>query len=209
LKEVKELKENTSAPWLSLEPWQKNSEAIALSVRLEKFAGTELRFQFKLSGNSSAVLIPSLAAEIAETAESEKTAGKTQRRDDLWKQTCLELFIGSDSVSSYFEMNLSPSGSWNFYLFDSYRSGMRRAGRSEMVTPLESVKTESDSIIWSGSLAMLDLRADLPAGLDLGTLVISATAVMQYQDGRIQYWALRHAGQKPDFHLRESFIVKL
>ena len=40
--------------------------------------------------------------------------------------------------------------------------------------------------------------------LDLG-----ASAVLEYTDGRRGYWALVHAGDKPDFHLRKSFVLRL
>jgi hypothetical protein len=46
--------------------------------------------------------------------------------------------------------------------------------------------------------------ADFPL---FGPLVLGASAVMEYQDGAKDYWALAHTGEKPDFHLRSSFTA--
>jgi hypothetical protein len=47
-------------------------------------------------------------------------------------------------------------------------------------------------------LAWLDRRAPLPLGV---------TAVIEDHAGRLSYWALAHASEKPDFHRVESFVA--
>jgi len=34
-------------------------------------------------------------------------------------------------------------------------------------------------------------------------------AVVKLRDGRVTYWALSHPGPRPDFHRRDSFLIKL
>src|SRR5664279_4486477 len=49
-----------------------------------------------------------------------------QRRDALWRHTCLELFLGRiDAAPGYLELNFALNGEWAAYEFDGYRSGQR------------------------------------------------------------------------------------
>ena len=45
-----------------------------------------------------------------------------RRRDRLWEETCLELFLGEEGSERYWEFNLSPAGHWNVYRFEFYVS---------------------------------------------------------------------------------------
>src|SRR5262245_47150312 len=47
------------------------------------------------------------------------------RCDRLWESTCFEAFLARAGSPEYWEVNLSPSGDWNVYRFDSERTGMR------------------------------------------------------------------------------------
>ena len=57
-----------------------------------------------------------------------------QRRDELWRTTCAEIFVALDDASDgkphtggpYLEFNFSPTGDWAAYRFDSTRTGMHR-----------------------------------------------------------------------------------
>ena len=40
------------------------------------------------------------------------------RKEELWKNTCLEFFLAVKDSSGYWEFNLSPSGDWNVYRMD-------------------------------------------------------------------------------------------
>jgi hypothetical protein len=51
-----------------------------------------------------------------------------------------------------------------------------------------------------------DFFGDFPL---LGPVVLGATAVVEYRDGTKDYWALAHKGEKPDFHVRESFVANI
>jgi len=50
------------------------------------------------------------------------------------------------------------------------------------------------------------------AGTPLGSspaLRVALAAVIEEQDGRLAYWALRHPPGNPDFHHPESFTLEL
>ncbi len=118
------------------------------------------------------------------------------RGDELWKSTCFEAFFGIAGHSSYWELNLSPSRkAWNLYFFDEYRKPAppRVAKDFQLVDVL--VRPESLSCV---------LRSEG----NLGLMAASLAAVIRTAGG-VFYFALKHCGPKPDFHLRESFVLSL
>jgi hypothetical protein len=175
-----------SSPPRPLSPFTASPRGISLSAELGR-EGDCLSFAFSLFGDASQLVFPELLP-----------AAKRARRDDLWQHTCLELFWGPPGESVYFELNLAPSGDWNLYQFSGYRQGMRPA---EVAAPPHLERSTGDRAIrWRGRL----VHDSLAAPIELG-----ATAVLQYADGAREFWALAHRGDKPDFHLRSSFVVSL
>jgi hypothetical protein len=128
-------------------------------------------------------------------------ADKFARVDRLWENTCFEFFLSSKNSDRYWEVNLSPSGHWNVYRFASYRKGMQE---EHAFTALPfSVIAGPDSMV-------------LALGADFTTLISSdeavdagISAVVRLIDGTLTYWALSHPGPRPDFHLRDGFILEL
>jgi hypothetical protein len=62
----------------------------------------------------------------------------------------------------------------------------------------------------AGSLtiaATLDLTPLVP--IASSPLDVGLAAVLESPDGTLSYWALRHAAGRPDFHHRETFVVRL
>lgn len=167
------------------------NDGLQIRVQLSLVDKKTLQFLFLLEGPPAAlrnVVWPS--------------AVQPERRNELWKTTCFELFFGPAGAMSYFEVNVSPSGDWNVYGFDDYRIGMRDTVvespfRSSETRPLPRVEGRLD-------LSSLGLRLE-----KTGDVVLGATAVMEYKDGEKEYWALAHKGEKPDFHVRSSFTVFL
>jgi hypothetical protein len=122
-----------------------------------------------------------------------------RRRDELWKATCLECFIGGPT-SSYQEWNFASGGDWAAYEFDGYRKEMRNA---EVENPAVQRTSTAD-------LARYEIDLVLNENFSLTLLQLSLTSVvLEKNDPKPFYWALSHAGPKPDFHLRESFTLEL
>lgn len=109
------------------------------------------------------------------------------RTDGLWKSTCLEVFWQPFGEASYSELNLSPCGRWAAYHFDHWREGMREA------------EVEAISIATSQSPTGLTLKASIAAPLSTPAQV-GLSAVIEHEDGGLQYWALAFPPGKPDFH---------
>jgi hypothetical protein len=189
---------------LGLHPFAETeaSRRLKLSFSVGRTA-SEIRFSFVLSGGRPVdvanLVLPGRSAD-----------GVVRRRDELWKSTCFEVFVGPVDDHSYLELNLCPSGDWNVYAFDAYRSGMRPAGDARAPSVAFEASSSGDHLIWTSTMAATGaLAGEVGEMLASPALVLSATAVLEYQSGEREYWALVHAGEKPDFHLRESFRVAL
>ena len=119
------------------------------------------------------------------------------RGEDLWKTTCFELFL-YDGAGRYREFNFSPSGQWAAYAFSGYRN------RSENLEPRRwpEIKHESGSEVFM--LTVFVDRRELE-----GAERAALAAVIEERGGRPSFWAMSHAGLKPDFHDPACFRIPL
>jgi hypothetical protein len=156
----------------------------ALTAEVAPGPGGGLALTYVLTGDIDALRIP--------------PAVLRRHRDGLWRHTCFEAFVMAGDGPAYLEFNLSPSGEWAAYTFRAYREG---------------------------AVLELDMPPDMACETDPGRLVLSAvlpgdrlpaaprlrlclSAVLEAQDGRLSYWALRHAPGKPDFHHTDAFALE-
>jgi hypothetical protein len=123
-------------------------------------------------------------------------AGKG-RGDDLWQNTCGELFLKDRGGNSYRELNFSPSERWAAYRFDGYRDGMAQA---EIPIPEVSSNVGQHLFVLTAILDVAILGDAGSAGL---------SAVIEEKDGTKSYWALAHPPGEPDFHDPACFTLPL
>lgn len=129
--------------------------------------------RFRIEGKIEAIAVPPPQPSV--------------RRDGLWQTTCCEIFWQPLGGSAYREFNLSPSGAFAAYDFDSWREGMRDA-------PLDAI-----AIFCAQHAGALELEASIAAMLGTPAQV-GMSAVIELADGRKQYWALAFPPGAPDFH---------
>lgn len=144
------------------------------------------RVVFRALGDLAAVKIP---------AQSQPA-----REDDLWKTTCFEIFWQADGTQSYREFNLSPSGKWASYKFDSFREGMRNA-------PVDGISIACSSASSNGD-GELVLEASILTDLPVPALV-ALNAIIEDMDGKRTLWALRFPDGKADFHSEVCRAMKM
>lgn len=120
----------------------------------------------------------------------------SERRNELWKSTCFEVFAQLGS-SEYIELNISPEGHWNCYEFTSYRNGMHE---SALVRNIDFKLETQDSSHYS-CLIKIWLQKPLRPHL------MGLTSVIKTQSEGLQYWSLRHSGDKADFHRSEDWLI--
>ena len=154
-----------------------------------------LELTFNLQAKSESDALKDLKVT---TAESLNNEANSERQDNLWIHTCFEAFFAKPDSEQYWELNVAPSGHWNLYQFDAYRSG----GREEpgAVTPTTTWKQDDRECCCSITLNLAPwwTEPQLPE--------LAITAVLENKTGEISYWALQHPGDRPDFHDRRGFL---
>ncbi len=136
--------------------------------------------EFRMDGHIPAVILPPTAA--------------LQRMDNLWQTTCFEIFWQPLGGTSYREFNLSPSGRWAAYGFDSFREGMRDA-------PVDAIAIAC-SLDENGLVLKASIAADLPAPAQ-----VALNAIVEHSDGGKQFWALAFPPGKPEFHSEANRLL--
>ncbi|WP_455211064.1 DOMON-like domain-containing protein [Kaarinaea lacus] len=160
--------------------------AYTISLNLSK-SRNEISAQFQLLGDTARIRWPKPSAEVTQGHE-------------LWKHTCFELFCSHPDSPKYWEYNFSPSRQWAIYAFDGYRqSAPSPATHPPVIEPPQL----------SDSAFTLQVRFNLEPQLNDKSLIIGVSAVIETIDDQRHYYALKHCGKKPDFHLRESFVLKM
>ena len=117
-------------------------------------------------------------------------------------------FRGPPGIPGYLELNFSPSGEWAAYRFDSYRQGMTPALEA---APRLALRRLPEALELQAEVQLGDRL--LAAGRDPETprrrLRIALSTVVEDREGRLSYWAVRHAAGRPDFHHPEGFALVL
>ncbi len=169
---------------LTLHPAAGPAPFSSLVANLRRERG-RLHIEYRVTGAVSALVLPRATAPA--------------RVDGLWRTTCFEVFLRPGAGAAYAEFNFSPSSAWAAYRFDDYRRG---AANAAVAAPEITTSAAGRAFTLS---ACLDLRHfALTPSARLGL-----SAVLETTDGAISFWALAHAGDKPDFHRADGFIARL
>lgn len=166
-------------------PGQSIHPDLAVTANLQWRDG-QLAITYRIAGAPASLSLP-------------RPAAVPQRRDGLWQHTCCEIFIAAADTPAYVELNFSPGGDWAAYAFSGYR---QPAQLPQGAPPPIATQAEPGGI---SLFTTVDANFLPPApGWHVGL-----SCVLEDTDGQRSYWALKHAGKQPDFHLRESFVLTL
>lgn len=122
------------------------------------------------------------------------TPDKLIRADFLWEKTCFECFfdVANSSSNDYFELNFCPTGAYNLYHFDDYR------------TPCTLPPKQADGLVFLSNTHKVlgDLSFHLGVKIDnirtSSIKKINPTAIIYHHDTSY-FYATEHANP-PDFH---------
>jgi len=176
----------TPFPSNSPDSEQKTSLDLSIDGEIERKEST-IDLVYVASGALSEVLWPTFVAHY-------------QRKDELWKHTCFELFILATNGTKYYEYNFSPSGNWNAYIFDDYRKGQQDLAIDKIEIEME--REHENKIILNSSIPLIETT-------QASTFKVGISAVIEDQKHQHHYYALSHLGERPDFHIHKSFILSL
>lgn len=179
----------TQAAELIAHPSTTSDAVRSLVAQLRTEASGIVVFEYALAADMSRIRVPA--------------SGAGGRADDLWKHTCFEAFLAPADAPGYYEFNFSPALDWAIYRFSSYRQALPPAEIDQ--APEISVRRTDDGLQLKSAV-----RSGHLAGLrDARSLRIALTAVIEENNGRLSYWALRHAPGKPDFHDSLGFTLQI
>lgn len=168
-----------------LQPFAPTTEQISLSGEL-KWESGQLRLRFLVND-------PAWALQDGLQARN-WSAQELKRCDGLWKTTCFEAFWREEGAQAYWELNLSGQGKWNLYRFSGYRQPQPPCESDDFkILELKTTPDRLDCLL-------------RPNGKER-RLEASLCAVARTASG-VHYFSTKHAGEKPDFHLAESFCLK-
>lgn len=123
---------------------------------------------------------------------------------NLWQHTCCEAFVAVPDTDDYLEFNFSPSGCWAVYRFNDYR--VRDDTFRCAVAPKIEFTPHEQAFELTATVPSALFKSQWPGQTHW---LIGLTAVIETTAGEKSYWALRHEGEKPDFHLRSQFLFPL
>jgi hypothetical protein len=165
-----------------------------------------LRVSGTLQPSASLTLEFDLSAELSALVLAPSVC-RRQRRDELWRHTCFELFARRDNAPGYCEFNFSPAGDWAAYQFADYRGDRRNAEQQAIEVSLQTTGVAQIRV-----RARLDLAAafaNAPAASASEVWRLNCAAVIESTDGSLSYWAVRHPRLQPDFHDAAGFCIAL
>jgi len=155
-----------------LTPYKQSSKVKIIST-LEQNKNL-LHLTFKLSGDIKHYKFP-------------KTK-KQERKDELWKESCFELFLATEDEEAYYEFNFSPTLAWNSYRLEYYRAEPKKIDEVELIE--FEVKQTKETLLVEITLDVQTLKFDT---YNLATILLNK------QEER-EFWSLKAKGDTPDFH---------
>ena len=123
------------------------------------------------------------------------------RKDNLWKNTCCEVFIKNNNNNYYREFNFAFNGAWACYDFVDYRIAAKIANPKFENNIFPIINNDSGNKILNVKIpfAML-LNCNNFDNFDNLTLHFCAV-VKEFQNDNLYYYADKHLdNSKADFH---------
>jgi hypothetical protein len=117
-------------------------------------------------------------------------------KEELWNQTCFEAFLNPVGMPHYYEFNFTLAPAWSTFYFERYRYPQ---------PPKKGSDFELQSMSWDQFESTLTV--ELKNNSKFKKFNVGLAAVLNDNNGTQHFCALTHKGQKPDFHLFESFSI--
>ena len=116
------------------------------------------------------------------------------REDELWKKTCFELFIAQKNSLSYYELNISPSNTWNFYSFSDYKTDMKEE-TSVSEPSIHSYKIQTQY--------RLSFEFNFYEKIIEKELIFNLAVILLDAKGLRHFYSINHKEGKVNFHDKE------
>jgi len=124
------------------------------------------------------------------------TKNHAKRADELWKATCFEAFIKNPNSKEYWELNIAPSGAWNFYYFSDYKKDMQEERR--VLTPKVLFKQKRDEVYVNVEMNFTEKLFDGRGEFNLALILLNV-------EGKREFFTLNPKEGVADFH---AFVLE-
>lgn len=128
----------------------------------------------------------------------------TNRKDNLWKNTCCEVFIKNNNNNYYREFNFAFNGAWACYDFVDYRIAAKIANPKFENNIFPIINNDSGNKILNVKIpfAMLLNCNNFDNFYNFDNLTLHFCAVVkEFQNDNLYYYADKHLdNSKADFH---------
>lgn len=171
---------------LSLKPFAAAEASIvrALDVHVLEASAATLDLRYMLDAPLARLAIP--------------PSRESRHVDELWRHTCFEAFLRVKDSTAYYELNVSPSTEWALYSFQNTRKGM---------APVTGAHAPEVRMQRAANRLQVNVRLDLRSLSRIAALALAA--VIEDENARLSYWALKHPSPQPDFHHPDAFLLEL
>ena len=159
-----------------------------IDIEIRQDSPDTIELRYRLEGDLAALHLPPFTFP--------------RRGDLLWHHSCFEAFFRPSAESRYVEFNFSSSGEWAMYRFDRYRE---RGEQFDGVPPTVLVRRTETQLDLEVVVGIGELTQTSPASRPR----LGLSAIIEDVDGARSFWALKHVGDKPDFHHENSFAIEL
>ncbi|MDD9952444.1 MAG: hypothetical protein OXT67_12860 [Zetaproteobacteria bacterium] len=120
------------------------------------------------------------------------------RKEQLWQDTCFEMFIFDNTGDNYVELHNDGKGNWNHLSFSGYRTPGKQSVLKNFL-PLETKAYHTNQTSYT-----LQARWQVPQQMHISSQL--KPACILYTAEGPSYWSNRHAPGRPDFHRQDHHM---
>jgi len=124
---------------------------------------------------------------------------KQNRKDELWKRTCFELFLANRDRPNYYELNMSPSSEWNFYHFSDYKKEMKEE---------KNISTPSIYLSKTPKGYLFSFEFELYTNILNDNFIFNLAVILLDTQGVRHFYSIHRKEKKVDFHDRIYWALK-
>jgi len=155
---------------------------------------SQLNLSFAIQGETNQILWPQITQ-------------KNKRKDELWTNTCFEIFIKPDNSDQYWEFNFCHEHYFNCYHFSNYRHKLQTELLIDQVySQFDSQNKNNVTLSFATELEKLTNNYSL-SSVRIGISCIMKTMNSDLSKNENHYYALKHCANEPDFHNSDSYTI--
>jgi hypothetical protein len=170
---------------------------MGISVELADFYGqSNLEINVQVRNISKRTMLSASITGNLSDIDFPQASQPSSRKNELWTVGCFEIFVSQEG-NAYTEYNLGFDQNWEMFEFQNYRTG--KICSKVKNPPKITCKIRGDMFTQD-----VEFSKDI-----IGDRRFSLATAVKLSNGNFLYFADKHCGQKPDFHLESARTLRL